>query len=250
MKKLLKYNKFNFLNKINENSEFADMQMSLGASMGGNYGYASDPSLTVYSDGSTPYIDSYTRLSLVVNDLSKVIRNLHSSVVTDFSRNIDLFLEDLDNYKNLKILRIYENNINKIDVFISFEFNDEEFFGVYRNFNISYKEPRLDSDLFTDPRLRYIDKEYYLKLSKYIFKILTKFFIPTKGNYKILKEDFIVRNYLGQTVSIKKGSIIELKNYNFDSNNEYQLVIEYANDKYIIDKNDYYYFKYWVEKID
>lgn len=250
-KRILKYNKYSFLKenfKLNETSEFSDMQLGLSNLVGPGYGFAHDSSLSIYSDGTTPYLDTYQRMSGIINDLTKVMTNLNSTLANTTSRkNVDLFLEDVENYTKLKILRIYQNETLKLDVFISFEFNDEEFFGVYRNFNNFYKKTKLDSDIFTDPRLSYIDKEYYLKLSNYIYKILYNWFIPNEGFYLVIDNELIVNNYMGQKVKIKKDSIIEVKSFNVDKDNEPYIILKYKNDTYTIYKNDYFYFKYRTE---
>jgi len=249
--KVLKYNKYNFVKenfKLNESSELGDMQMGLGGLAGPGFGFSVDNTLSIYSDGTTPYIDTYQRMSGIINDLTKVMRGLNDTIANSSTvKQIDLFLEDIENFQKLKILRIYPNNSLKLDIFISFEFNEEEFFGVYRSFNNNYKKTKLDSDLFTDPRMKYIDKEYYLKLSNYFYKVLYNWFIPKEGYYQIIDEQLIVDDYLGQKFKIKKDAIIEVKSFSVDKDNEPYIVLKYKNDSYMINKNDFYYFKYRTE---
>ena len=134
---ILKYNKYNFITEnfpdyiIKESSEFADMQMGQ-MPLGAGFGFSQDPSLSIYSDGSGPYVDNYQRMSQVVQDLNRVMKSLYAQGSTSISRHkLDYFLEDLEEYQNLKILRVFINNKMKIDVFISFDFMEEEFFGVF-----------------------------------------------------------------------------------------------------------------------
>jgi hypothetical protein len=233
--RILKYNRYNFLkenNLIKESSEFTDAQLGLSSLVGPGYGFASDPQISAYSDGASPFIDTYTRMSAIVNDINRVMKGLYTTIAnTNSQKNIDLFLEDISEYKNLKILRIYQNTSLKLDVFISFDFNEEEFFGVYKSFNNGFKKPKLDSELFTDPRMSYMDKEYYLKLNNYLFKILNNWFIPKEGLYEILTDSLIVNDYLGNKLKISKGSIIEVKKWNMDSDNEPYIILQYKNDK-------------------
>lgn len=250
--KILKLNKYNFLSenwpKANESSEFADVQLGLLSNpLGPGYGFATDPQLTIYDDKVDPYIDNYSRMSQVVTDLGRILKSLNGKTTGVFGDNIDYFMEDVDEYKNLKILRIFENQELYLDVFISFSFMEEEFFGVYRSFN-GLNKANLDSDLFSDPRFSYINKEYYIKLNNYLYKLLTNWFVPSIGKYKILSDELITYNSMGDKEHIKKGATIEVKGYNIDSDNRNFLMIRYGKDIFKIIKNDFYFFKYRCKK--
>jgi hypothetical protein len=253
--KVLSYNKYKFLldnypiEFLKESSEFAQSQMNqVSNPLGPGYGFAKDPSMSIYSDDVNPYIDNYARLSQIVADLGRVMKELQGPISTSFKNKVDYFLEDVEEYQNLKILRIFENTNLKLDVYISFDFMEEEFFGVFRNFN-GINEPKLDSDLFSDPRFTYINKEYYIKLKNYIYKILYNWFIPAPGDYKILSDELKMKNSMGQNVKIKKNATIYVKGYNTDANNDPFLMIRYKDDIYEIGKNDYFFFKYRTEKL-
>lgn len=252
---IIKYNKYNFIlenfpsDMLNESSEFAQGQMGQGSNpLGPGFAQAQDPSLSIYSDGSGPYIDNYQRLSRTVQDLSRVMKNLYGAGATSISRHkMDYFLDDVEDFQNFKILRIFENPKLNLDVFISYVFMDEEFFGVFRNFN-GIDKAKLDTDLFNDPRFSYIDKEYKLKLSNYFHKILYNWFIPSISNYKVMKDELDVKNSLGSNFIIKKGQSIKVKGYNTDADNKAFLMINFKDDIYKITGNDFYFFKYWCNK--
>lgn len=254
--KVLSYNKFRFLldnyppELLRESSEFAQSQMNqVSSPLGPGYGFAQDPTMSIYSDDVNPYVDNYARLSQIVADMGRVMKELQGAVSTSFKNKVDYFLEDIEEYQNLKILRIFENTNLKLDVYISFDFMEEEFFGVIRNFN-GINDPKLDSDLFSDPRFAYINKEYYIKLKNYIYKILYNWFIPSPGDYKILSDELKMKNSMGQNVKIKKNSTIYVKGYNVDANNDPFIIIRYKDDVFEIGKNDYFYFKYRTKKLD
>lgn len=248
--KLLKFNKFKFLKKINESTEFADMQLgqlSVGA-LGSSNSTAFDPSLRVYSDDSSAYIDNYARMSTMNNDLTRIFQDLGSFVSNNMRHNFDYFLEDIEEYRSIKILRIFINNNLKLDIFISFIFMEEEFFGVFRNYN-GLNEPRFDSDIFTDDRFsRRIDKEYYIKLNNYFYKVLYNWFIPSPGEYVTLDE-IKTKNPLGEIFTIPKNTRVEVKGYNTDQDNDPFLMIKYKKNIYKITKNNYFFFKYRIKKI-
>lgn len=254
--KIISFNKYNFLIEnyplelLKESSEFAQMQMGqVNNPLGPGYGFAQDPTMSIYSDDVNPYVDNYARLSQVVADLGRVMSELQGSVSNSFRNKVDYFLEDIEDYQNLKILRIFQNTNLKLDIYLSFDFMEEEFFAVFRNFN-GLNEPTFDSDLFSDPRFSYINKEYYLKLKNYLYKILYNWFIPSPGDYKILADKITMRNSMGQIVSLKNNATIYVKGYNVDANNDPYIIIRYKDDIYEITKNDYFFFKYWTKKID
>lgn len=251
---VLNFNRFNFINEnipetiIKESSQFDDMQPG-SMPLGPGFGFASDPNISVYSDDCKPYTDNYTRLSMVVQDLNRVMKNLYAQGSTSIDKHkIDYFLEDLDEYNNLKILRTFVNTKLSLDVYISFEFLDEEFFGVFKDFN-GMTKPKLKTDLFTDLRFTYIDNEYKIKLSNYFYKILFNWFIPENEDYIILSDELKVKNSMGSNVMFKKGQTIHVKGYNTDVNGNPFLIINSKDNIYKILGNDFFYFKYRCKKI-
>ena len=254
--KIVKYNQYKFLQEnfplqlLNESSEFVDMQMDMMPNpLGPGFGFAqaNDPTMSIYSDDSSPYVDNYARVSQMVNDLTRVMNNVMGDIRADIKlHKLDYFLEDIEEFNNLKILRIFKNSDMFIDVFISFELHEEEFFGVYKSFN-GINDPKLKTDLFTDPRFSYIDTEYYLKLTKYLYKILYNWFIPTVGEYKVLQA-FSVKDNMGSKIVLKKDSVFRVKGHNEESGKLY-IIVKYKEDIYTINDNDYYFFNYWTEKI-
>jgi len=253
---IIKYNKYNFIienfpsDMLVESSEFGDMQMGQASNpLGPGYGFAQDPSLSIYSDDSSPYVDNFQRLSRTVQDLARVMKNLYGAGGLSISKHkLDYFLEDVEEFQNLKILRIFQNQKLSLDVFISFVFMEEEFFGVYRDFN-GIDKPKLDTDLFTDPRFTYIEGEYRLKTSNYFYKVLYNWFIPTIGDYIVLADELNVKNSMGDNNIIKKGKTLTVKGYNTDADNKSFLMLNFKNDIYKITGNDFYFFKYWCKKI-
>jgi hypothetical protein len=249
--KILKFNTYNFLiDNLSESTEFADMQLSqLSNPLGPGYGFSQDAQMSIYSDGSSPYIDNYTRFSQMSIDLSRIMGSLHGFVSNGMNQKVDMFLEDIEEFSNLKILRMFINNQLKLDIFISFVFMEEEFFGVYRNFN-GINKPKFNSDLLTDVRFGYINKEYYIKLNNYLYKILYNWFIPIPGDYIIINDEIKVKNSLGEIISIPKDSKIYVKGYNTDQDNDPFLIIKYKEEIYKLTKNDYFFFKYYCKKIN
>ena len=228
------------LNMLTEGSEFNQYQMGLDGGMStfgsGGYGFATDPGLSIYSPDSNPYVDLYARQAGTTSHLMTIIKQMNKEMADDhvFARKSDRFLEDIDEYKNIKILRIFANENLKLNMYISFDFMDNEYFGVFRNFNASNTKPTFDTELLSDPKFNYIDKEYYLKLNQYIYKLVYNFFIPETGMYKNLKPDCIVKDEMGQLKYLKEGKIVEVMGYNTDENNDPFIVLEIEGKKFNI----------------
>lgn len=253
--KIVKYNKYKFLLEnfppqiLTESSEFADMQMGMNPNpLGAGFGFqAKDPNMSIYSDDSSPYVDDYARVGQMANDLARVMKNLMGDIAADIRQHkVDYFLEDIEEFKNLKILRIFNNNDLYLDIFISFELHDEEFFGSFKSYN-GVNQPKLKTDLFTDQRFGYIDTEYYLKLTNYLYKILYNWFIPMVGEYKVL-QNISVKDSMGSKKTLKKNSVFRVKGHN-EENGKLYIIIKHKEDIYTINDNDYYFFNYWNEKI-
>lgn len=238
-----------------ESSEFNQYQLGLDGGMSTfgsmGYGFATDPGLSIYSPDSNPYVDMYARQAGTTSHLMTIIKQMNKELADDhvFMRKSDRFLEDIDEYKNIKILRIFENENLKLNVYISFDFMDKEFFGVYRNFNSNLNKPSFDSEILGDPQFNYIDKEYYLKLNQYLYKILYNFFIPETGMYKNLKQDCVLKDESGQIKYLKEGKIVEVLGYNTDENNDPYITLKIEDKKFNITGNHYFYFKYRFEPV-
>ena len=254
--KVLKYSRYSFLkeaNLITEDSEFQQFQFGIEpmgtAGGGGDFAFAMDPGASYYNYQDSPYTDFYARQSGLVSNLDRVIKSLRGQNNLIY-KDSNPFLEDIELYDNIKILRIYENNSLKLDVFISFEFDKEEYFGVFRNYN-GLIRPTLESEVYFDPEYLYrFDSEYKLKLSNYFYKKLEKWFIPDQGFYKNMKNETKVKNNIGKLYEINENKVVEILGYNINSNNKPYIIMKVNEDTYHIENNDYYYFKWRFEKMN
>lgn len=246
--RLLTFNKFSFIKEhLLEGSEFNQYQFGIEPfPLGPGYGFAKDPSLSIYSDRDSPYVDYYARSAGVITDLLTLIKSYQKPIDYEDIK-YDHFLEDVDDFKNFKILRLNINESGFLDVFISFELQENEFFGAYKNFNWINKT-KLVSELFTDPRYKYIDADYYLKIDNYFYKILENWFKPGKGYWKLLKEKIAIRDDFGKLHDLKEGALIKVVGVYDDENNKPYITIKLDENNYYIDNNNYYFFKYWFEK--
>lgn len=246
---ILTFDKYKFIKDnfeyLKEDSQF--MQMDIGShGLGAGYGFAVDPQMSMSSGEDSPYRDNFARTAQMVNDLSRVIRNVQGQIVSTLSRNY--FVEDVDDYTDLTILRIFMNTSMKLDVYISFVFKGEEFFGVFKNFNgNNNNQAHFKSDLFSSVEYGYIDREYYLKLCSYLRKILSNWFIPDRGLYVNQKPNAPMKGEMGEIFNLKENAVVEVIGYNIDKDNDPYIIVKYDDKAYNIVKNNYYFFKYWFE---
>ena len=249
MKNIQKYNRYKFFKE-----SYSDFnQFSQGGvsphSLGPGYGFAVDPSLSIYGNQDSPYTDPYSRTPMFVNALQGILKNLNPDTLGTYGGvKYDQFLEDVDPYTDLTILRINKNANQSLDVYISFKFDKEEFFGVYKKFN-GIEKPKLQSDLFTDSQYRYIDDTYVLKLDNYLYQILINWFKPKRTTYTCLKKDGIsVRDKMGGKFILPYNKTIKVVNASNDKDGTSYITFDYQGEKYVINKNDYFYFNYWFEE--
>ena len=246
------YRRFAFLNDsklIKEGSEFLQYQFGIEPfSAPAGYAFAIDPKLSYQNYQDSPYSDFYVRQHGLVTNVINVMKGYKGILGDGNFKNENPFIEDLELFKNFKILRIFENQRLKLDVYISFDYDNEEYFGVYKNFNYIMK-PKLESELFYDQRNVYrMDQEYRLKLSNFIYKKLENWFIPEKGWYKCLAENLKVRDYMGKFYEIKKDKPVEILGHNVSRDNQPYILLNINNEKYFVKDNDYYYFRWRFEK--
>lgn len=250
---MLSFRRYSFLKDtelIKEDSQFLQYQFGIEPfSPPAGYAFAIDPKLSYQNYQDSPYTDFYVRQHGLVQNVITLMKQ-HANLINGATyKTEDPFIEDLSLFKNLKILRIFENQRMKLDVFISFEYNDEEYFGVYKNFNYIMK-PKLESELFYDVKNQYrMDQEYKLKLSNLFYKKIEKWFIPKKGWYKLLVDKVTLRDGMGKQFEITKDKKVEVTGYNMSRDNEPFILLTVNNEKYQIQGNDYYYFKWRFEKI-
>jgi len=250
MKNLWNFNKFNFIKTNLLESEFNQYQLGIDVQnpLGPGYGFASDPGLSIYgTDQDSPYVDYYSRTGGSINRLNAISKAAMGTDAISQSKS-DMFLDDFDYYSNYKILRIVKNDSLHLNIFISFHFDDEEFFGVFKNFN-GYSQPKFDSEMFNDQRFNYIDKKYKLKLNSYLKKILDNWFIPKKKLYKNLKDNCQVKDDMGSIKYLKKNSVIEIKGVDMEKDGTPYIIMKQNDKKYYLKNTDYFFFNYWFESI-
>lgn len=240
--KILKYNTYLFLNE--EYSDFS--QMAFGQPFT-NQTFASDKYFNIGNPDS-PYTDYYSQNRGMVNSMMDLTKKIALTTTMNFDQvKDDLFLEDIENYTDLKILRMNRNDKGTLDLFISYCYGGEEFYGIYKDYNNQFQKSVLRTELVSDPRYRF-DEQYMMKLDNYIYGLLEKWFKPKKGNYKSL-DSTQVKDSFGRQFVLKINSIINCEGWNVDENGQPYVVLKYKDIEYTISGNNYYWFNYRFQKI-
>jgi hypothetical protein len=222
--------------------------MGVGPSPLPGYGFATDPKMSIYGSKDSQYVNDYYRKSFLTNSLLDIINQTNKEIAGNGIMKFDHFLEDVNELYDFKILRINKNESLKLDIYISFMLEDEEFFGMYKNFN-HVNPSELKCELFSDPGHKYIDDQYVIKMDNYLKNVLNKWFIPAEGEYLNLNSELRCRNNMGENIHIKKGAIILVNMTGQDKDGDPYIKFKINDEQYVINKNDYYYFKYWFEEI-
>jgi len=249
MKYILDIDKYTKLNESmldgNMNDILADWGAVSNAVSSGLYGFSYDPNLSTYPNQYDSTVDPFTRNQLLVKGLRNQV-NRSQSEMNDLVFN--KYLKDIEELDNIKILRMFVNNMGFLDVFISFELFEIEFFGVFRSFNNTLQPIIFTSELYTDVNFSYINEEYRLKLSNHLKMILDNWFNPMICSYKSLKNNTL-RDLKGGFFEIKKDAVINIVGTNIDANRNKYAIVVYKDNKYFIKDNDFYYINYRYEKI-
>lgn len=254
--KIYNFRRYSFINEtklITEDSEFLQYQFGIEPmgtqGGGGQFAFAQDPTSSYYNYQDSPYTDFYARQSGLVSNLDRLMKQNRKQTGMVY-KDVNAFLEDINEYQNIKILRMFENNNLKLDIFLSYNFNDKEYFGAIKNFN-HISKPKFESEIFYDPEFQYrFDNEYKLRLSNFFIKKLEKWFIPEKGMYKNLKENNRLKSKMGKIFEMNSNKVVEILGYNTSANNEKYIIVKYKGEIYHIEGNDYYFFKWRFEKLN
>ena len=152
-----------------------------------------------------------------------------------------LSLESQD-VKSIRIIRITKSNNLNYDVYISYNVNETEYWGVVKNI---LNNPELVSEIFKDNTLVQT-KEWVIKIKGVIIKLIKNWLKPQFGKFKLINNEIICYSSItGKMLKLKKDVIIEvLKAY------DGKIIFEYEKDQYTLIGDNFIYFNYWFEKIN
>lgn len=246
MDNLMGFNKYSFVVENYGDMSYDDMfdNNMLSSHVGCAIGRAYNSTASGSSDGA--FANNYKRNGVIVGELITKIKN--SGVFRGKGSNQirDNFVEDINKYEKLKILRIIENNNSKLDICISFVFDDNEYYGIYKDFNDKLTKSSLKTEM-SSIATKYMDFSYFMKLDNFLYNLIEDWFIPEKGYYTNLKEGNILYDDCGNTLSLKENDMIKIIGTNVYSDKDNEIRCKINNKNYSIKNKDYYYFNYFFE---
>jgi hypothetical protein len=172
--------------------------------------------------------------------LQGILQNVFSTYSGSYIKSVNLNIEELT---NLYIHRIYKNNVLGIDIQIKFEYENENYYGVFKNYTSSEVDFR--SNILSIPIIA-LHPENKIKIVGILKKCLNEWFKPYEGLYKTLK-DVKVYNDMGDIFYIEKGSVVIVDEV-LRENNKPIIYLLFRDKRYYLCDIDYYFFNYWFSK--
>lgn len=220
------------LKKFNEMTEFTSQRFTQDSS--GSPMSINDPQLSMdsYDQHRSGVISSMRRLNDIMNSLT------NTGYI--FSVGSSKYLSGQE-IKNIKIQRMYPNGANNLDVYLTFEILDKEYFGVIKNFDTI--NPEIKSEVFTDGSL-VISKEWIIRTKGLLLKCVKMWMNIEKGDYVCMKDILVTSTITGELYNLRKSKKIKvIKCY------DNKIIAHLDNNECLIDGVNFYYFNWWFEKV-
>ena len=177
--------------------------------------------------------NAFNRLNSIYRDIAKTKSGFDLRKQT---------LIDVYDINKIKILRIYTKEDIFYDVYISFEIQDKEYYGVLRK--LKSKQQEFLSEAFSDPYLN-LSYEWIIRAKGNIIKTIKNWLIAPEGKYKALSEQYFTCKETGKMFYLKKGDI-----FNVLVSNEESHTIEYKGVTGELNGRFYIYFNYYNEPLN
>lgn len=180
--------------------------------------------------------DQFTRLG---NILKTVFNNSTMNLSQEFA----------DEIKELYILKVFNNNNNALDVYIRFHYNDDIYYGKFKNWG-THNKPVFTSDILNLPIMG--GQENKIRLIGMLETALNIWFKPeVDAKYRCLKE-IKTYDYLGRQFFIPYGGLVEVCDV-IGNDKIPTIFLKYDDKTYTFTGLDYYFFNWWFkpeEKIE
>lgn len=219
-------------NGFSPGASFGSTDLATVNTGGGN---ASDPNLSF-----DPWDTHKNNMRDQLNRLSDILVNVFNSGTVNFSSELMEIIEDLT------IVKIFRNNNGCLDVYLKFFYEEEVFYGVFKNWGL-ISEPVFISRIFDIPIIGYY-KENRIKIENILKHVLEGWFRPKEEKYIALK-DVKVYDMMGNIKHIPKGGKIEIDQI-IAEDHKPEIKMIYSNNIYVMKGLDYFFFNWWFDVID
>lgn len=193
-----------------------------------------DPSLSF-----SPFDIHQNRVIDQINRATKIITNVMPNISSK-SLEFDYTITDL------YIIKQTYNNNGLLDIYIKYKYDDETYYGVFRNFG-GMREYTFTSTIININEFSYNQRKF-IKLKEIILNEIMKWYKPYNNfNYRLLK-DLELINDMGDYIKLPKGAEITVI-YTTDINKPY-ILLSYNNCQYKITDLKYYFFNWLFKPIE
>ena len=219
---------------IREFTEFNNMRM--GSDSVPQSTHVDDPNLSY--DGFDRFEANLKNSLHKLNDLYKDISQSTTGVNLRSGETIDS-----SDIKKIKILRIYPKDDIYMNVYFTFEIDDEEYYGVINKINSPNSS--VSSEIFRD-RLVHGSKEWVIRIKGNISKAINQWLSPISMDYLTLKELDVIDEITGELLLIPSDTKIKLIRVMGGD----EMLILYNDRNYILSGNNFFYFNYFLSPIE
>lgn len=229
----MRIKRFKEYEKINETSEFNFQRMVPDTAPNAIWG-VDNPQLShdAYDNKKSAINNALARVNDILFKLSR------TTTLDKLRSNIALESQDL---QSLTIQRIVKNGV-KYDVYIKFNIEDTEYWGVVSD--VTSSNINFTSEVFKDNSL-IITKEWMIKIKGTIIKHIKKWLKPKPGRYKLINNEVICYSReTGNLLKMKHGMVVNIVR-SYDN----EILVEYRNDYYRLVNDNFIYFNWWFEAV-
>lgn len=146
--------------------------------------------------------------------------------------------------EKLKIIHMFrDENSNTLDLFIEFKFkeNDTTYFGKFSNWG-GFNNMTFKSNFLTSSTI------YNKKVEAILKRIILKWFEPELGDYKLINKKCRTWDSMGDLYELKENARIKVIDVQLE-NSKPMIHIKIGDKFRYITDIDYWFFKWWFEKI-
>lgn len=199
---------------------------------------ATDPGISF-----EPYNRHYQTLQSTYKRLNDINTELTSTSLFQRLKN-ELILGD-QQVENLKIIRIIPNNANIYNAYIEFTIAEKEYDGVI--YDVVGPTPTFKSNVFKSGDL-VLTKEWVVRLSGHLIKVIRNWISPDDGEYVSLKGDMLATSITtGRFTIIDENTLIKVVGTDEEENRVY---IEVNSERMFLSGKNYIYFNYYFEPVE
>jgi hypothetical protein len=145
--------------------------------------------------------------------------------------------------KEFKVVRIFPNNNNSLDVYIKFILDDMQYYGTFKNW-ASVNGAKFQSPVLNHPNIKF-HLENAVKIEGVFKQILNEWFRPELGEYRVLKQ-VKVYDDMGNIFMLPENGKVTIDEVLTEEDKPI-IYLSYDDKAYFLTDLDYFFFHWWFE---